>query len=814
MAAAAKQLCCTDYRVAWICPLCDVELLPACLMLDEEHQPPAYNTHYDENTYIFGIISGHAVVIATCPSGLTGNVNAGKLTGSMFKTFPNIKMALLVGIGGGVPYSIPREDPLQDIHLGDVVVGWPGDGKPAVVYYDSGRWKGDGQYEMLGTVDKPEWRLTSALTKVVIDHKRGKAKFQDHLSRLSANKEFQSPGIEQDRLYKSRYNHVGERNSRCSDCDSAQLVERPKRTEDQRKQFVFHQGRIATGNSVIRDGVYRDQISERCSSVLCIEMEAAGIDVNGKCLVIRGIADYADSHKGDLWKNYAAGNAAVFARELLCKIQPAQVMQMEGSQGTVEGIPEAPWLVPFAQNATFVGREADLEKLAASLSLSATHQRLAIWGLGGCGKSAIAIEYAYRTRGRRPSCAVFWVPAISRESFEKAYRDIGTLLRIPGIGDDNADVKLLVREKLSNEDSGEWLMIIDNADDTNLLFDKPDGETKMGCLIDYLPHSRRGSVLFTTRTRKAAVRQAESTILDVGLLSPTEAKDLLRKRLISTHQKVDERATDEFLGLMGFLALAIVQAVAYINANSIPVSSYVDLYKDTEEIKKDLLGRFFEDSSRYPETNKPVATTWFISFEQIQRNVPLAADYMSFMACIARESIPRSLLPYNSSKLQQTDAIGTLTAYAFITHRKEELVEEDTFDMHRLIHLTIQGWLKLHHKWATCVESVRDRLEEVIPYGGHKHRETWTGYLPHAMYNAAIPLLSELEVPTTLLYRLGKCQASLGQYGAAEVTFKQVLALGLKRLGKEHPDTLTSVNNVALALSDQGKHEEAERMHR
>lgn len=102
----------------------------------------------DENTYICGSINGYAVVVATCPEGETGNVNAGRSTGSMFKTFHNIRMAVLVGIGGGIPGPVVSEDSLDNVHLRDVVVGWPGDGKPACVYHDRGRSK----------IDQRAWR--------------------------------------------------------------------------------------------------------------------------------------------------------------------------------------------------------------------------------------------------------------------------------------------------------------------------------------------------------------------------------------------------------------------------------------------------------------------------------------------------------------------------------------------------------------------------------------------------------------------------------------------------------------------------------
>ncbi|KAH7068946.1 hypothetical protein BKA63DRAFT_98278 [Paraphoma chrysanthemicola] len=330
--ASSKQLSCNDYHVAWICPVADVELLPARLMLDEEHPAPPYNTHYDDNTYICGSIGGHTVVVATCPQGETGNVNAGRLTGSMFRTFPNIRMAVLVGIGGGIPNSEVSEDPLENVHLGDVVVGWPGDGKPACVYHDRGRSKGDRHFELVGTVGNPDWRLTNALGVLVSDNEMGKTRFDDQLSRLQQStkkKRFAHPGLEHDKLFKATYRHIGEIRSRCVGCDPAELVQRPQRTEDDIDALVFHRGRIATGNAVIRDGKLRDEIGVRCDGALCVEMEAAGVDVNRQCLVIRGISDYADSHKSDLWKFYAAGRAAAFTRELLSRVQPAAAWEMQ-----------------------------------------------------------------------------------------------------------------------------------------------------------------------------------------------------------------------------------------------------------------------------------------------------------------------------------------------------------------------------------------------------------------------------------------------------------------------------------------------------
>jgi nucleoside phosphorylase len=331
--ADTEPTSCADYHVAWICPVANLELLPALLMLDEEHPAPPYDTHYDENTYVCGTIKGHAVVVATCPQGETGNVNAGRLTGSLFKTFPNIRMAVLVGIGGGIPRLEAPEDPLDDVHLGDVVVGWPGDGRPACVYHERGRSKVDGQFEMVGTMQNPDWRLTNALSVLAMDYERGKTTFDDQLARLQRHKragKFAHPGLEHDKLFEAGYHHVGGYGSNCMTCDQSKLVQRPQRTEEDKHALVFHQGRIATGNAVIQDAELRDNIRARCGEALCVEMEAAGVDANRRCLIVRGISDYADSHKSDMWRSHAAGNAAAFTRELLCRIQPATVGEMEG----------------------------------------------------------------------------------------------------------------------------------------------------------------------------------------------------------------------------------------------------------------------------------------------------------------------------------------------------------------------------------------------------------------------------------------------------------------------------------------------------
>ncbi|KAJ4403177.1 hypothetical protein N0V91_006754 [Didymella pomorum] len=472
-------------------------------------------------------------------------------------------------------------------------------------------------------------------------------------------------------------------------------------------------------------------------------------------------------------------------------------------------------LLPFPRNELFVGRTDELRSLEQYLLVPNTHRRKTVYGLGGCGKSALAIEFAYRALATRARL-VFWVPAISQESFELAYREIGVRLRIPGIADDNADVKKLVQKTLSSEGADNWLMIVDNADDHEVLLSKTNSGSEPTRLSDYLPRSDRGAILFTTRSRKVADALTQSSVLELTDLGISEAKHLLARRITKQALLDDKTAVDELLEALTCLPLAIVQAAAFMSTNDVSVSDYLALFRDSDA-QTELFNEGFADPSRYEELDNTIAKTWHISFDQIRKQDSLAAEYLSFMACIDRVNIPQSLLPPVTSMVQQTKALGTLTGYAFITERLRTVQEPDKnrlFDMHRLVHMASACWLDAHGQRAARVDEAVGRLEELTPYGGHKNKEVWTVYLPHAIYVAGLHGIADEVASAGLLDRVGRCQASLGQYSAAETTHRQALLVGGRVLGPEHPDTLTSMNEVAHALSNQGKYLEAEDMHR
>jgi nucleoside phosphorylase len=184
---------------------------------------------------------------------------------------------------------------------------------------------------MLNINSQPDWHLTQALGVVASNHKVGQTKFEDHVFCLQRLSDFESPSADEDRLFQATYKHEGDYFSKCIHCSADKQVQRPKHAEARPEQtFKFHFGSIASGGAVIQDGEMRDKLSRDCYNARCFEMEAVGVNLNSRCLVVRGIADYADSHKNDTWKYVAAAHAACFAKELLLTMKASGLQDLSG----------------------------------------------------------------------------------------------------------------------------------------------------------------------------------------------------------------------------------------------------------------------------------------------------------------------------------------------------------------------------------------------------------------------------------------------------------------------------------------------------
>jgi NB-ARC domain len=502
-----------------------------------------------------------------------------------------------------------------------------------VVQYDYGKTISSGRFENTGLLNQPPHILLTAISQLESTDMMGESqRISDVLSdvfgrNLDMKAKFFYPTSEHDQLFNTIYDHP-ESEDTCATCDKTYLVDREPRTSNEPQ---VHYGLIASGNQVMKHGPTRDRLAKE-HSIICFEMEAAGLMNQLPCLAIRGICDYSDSHKNKQWQGYAALTAAAYAKVLLSVVPLNQIRNRRTQK--------ACWMVPFDRNPRFLGRDSELQDLDKMIFSEGKSKRAAITGLGGVGKTQVALELAYRVRDKHPQCSVFWITSTSLESIEQAYMNISELLGLQGVTP--ADAKARVKAYLSQDDVGQWLLIYDNADDTDMWV---TGHNVSAALKSFLPRSRQGYVIFTTRNRQLAVRLAAPELVTLDEMNEETAVNMLRASLVQKDLIQNHEAVITLLQLLTFLPLAIIQAAAYINETGINLADYVSLLKEQEEDTIELLSKDFEDEWRYAEITNPVAMTWLISFYQVRQRDSLAAEYLSFMACIDPRDIPPLLLP-------------------------------------------------------------------------------------------------------------------------------------------------------------------------
>ncbi|KAI4154100.1 MAG: hypothetical protein LQ340_001894 [Diploschistes diacapsis] len=312
------------YTVGWICAL-STEYVAAQTFLDEKHEGPEQVSPNDNNDYALGKVGKHNVVIAVLPDGEYGTVSAAGVARDMLHSFPNVRIGLMVGIGGGVPSK------KHNIWLGDIVVSSPTRGQSGVIQYDFGRTVQNQSFQQTRVLNQPPPVLRAAVNGLKAQPEMNGHQFEKAIeSVLASNKrlwqKYKRPDLNVERLYRSGVVHPPGSETDCSEfCgnDPSSLETRsgwPERMDN----LMVHYGLIASANQLMMDASIRDTLAKE-KDVLCFEMEAAGLVNHFPCLVIRGICDYSDSHKNHEWQGYAAMTAAAYARELLYRISPTSV---------------------------------------------------------------------------------------------------------------------------------------------------------------------------------------------------------------------------------------------------------------------------------------------------------------------------------------------------------------------------------------------------------------------------------------------------------------------------------------------------------
>lgn len=287
------------------------------------------------------------------------------------------------------------------------------------------------------------------------------------------------------------------------------------------------------------------------------------------------------------------------------------------------------WHVPFDRNPKFTGREDLLDDIQQRLQQHTHAAKIAVIGLGGVGKTQLMLELVHRMREQ---CAVIWIPVNNLANLQTAYHEMAKRLCLPGREMNGDHVLELVQTYLSDERIGPGLLVLDSANYFGLWKSLVSLESEQKCLIDLLPKSTQGSIVFAARNRKVGVDLAQDNLVEVPTMDEPGRTQLLQNYLANKELlDTDADALQPLLEKLTYLPLTIVQAASYINKNRALLSHYNVLLSDHEDDLIDLVREDFQDYGRYHDIENPVVMTWKISFEQIYNNDRLAADYVSFI---------------------------------------------------------------------------------------------------------------------------------------------------------------------------------------
>ncbi|KIX00980.1 uncharacterized protein Z518_10046 [Rhinocladiella mackenziei CBS 650.93] len=818
------------FKVAIICALkLEAENVRAVFDRCWEDEGKQYNqAEGDQNAYTTGVIGKHNVVLAHMPD--MGSISAATAAAGLRSSFPGIQLALVVGICGVVPIH-PKTQ--EEIVLGDIVIS------TAVIQYDFGRQYPNGfrrKKEIEDSLGRASPAIRSFINMLRVRHNH--RRLTRNLTLLLQSENFQTevpaakyPGAIRDRLYEASYIHQHRPGVSCDNCNNSletcskscdelgceeeKLIARNRlsfpKTEDLSLLPddipLIHFGKFGSANIVMKSGVDRDWLAES-DGVIAFEMEGAGVWDQHPTVVIKAACDYADSHKNKDWQDYAAAMAAAGLKVLLKEwTTPDQLADRDESPGPI-------WHVPFDQLPGFVGRTDEIEHLKWKIFETGGRRVVSVLGLGGIGKSRLALELAYQIKSEHPQHSIFWIQAADQLTFERDVLEIGKKLRIPGIEDDKTDTKSLFKQSLSSSSTDQWLLILDNADDEALWGDQSDSSPEVSSLVEYLPKTTNGSIIITTRTRGVANFLAGKEVIELPEMSPHEGAEMFTEALQNPGLAVDRVATLTLLEKLAFLPLAIVQAASFINMTQRPVQTYVELLDEPEAEVIKLLSKDFGDPSRYPNAKNPIATTWLISFNHILKHHQLAARFLSSMACLHEKNIPRSLLPEAGSKIDIIDAITTLTGYSFVRRQTSSngLGDgEELYNLHRLVQLAARNWLKLKGSLTDWMRTCITRIAQVFPTRDYKHKSIWTVYLPHAQRLCEENEVEHFPDRYRLLEKMGLCFVVDGKYDEAVKAHTATVQWREYNLGASEQQTLEAYNNLGEALNWKGDRSAAER---
>ena len=498
----------------------------------------------------------------------------------------------------------------------------------------------------------------------------------------------------------------------------------------------------------------------------------------------------------------------------LLKHEQTQKSEKElASSKTTEQNPLKTFSVPFRENPLFTGREKELlelyERLTSGGKAAVTQ---AIRGLGGIGKTQLAVKYAYQYQVQYEH--VFWVQLSNELSVDDAEEAEPTLpitnayveycqkLQIPF--DDSQPQLAIHAFKGWMEQNSNWLLIFDNADQPKLL-------------KAFLPAQPQGHILLTSRAH---------SFDSLGILKPievekmplNEATEFLIERVARELDDSEKECAEQLAKEIDGLPLALEQAGAYIHETSLTFKRYLANYQRS---KLDLLAKQKPVLGEYPES---VQTTWSLNFEAIRQQSEASADVLRLSAFLAPDVIPYELIAEGTSFLGDSihdfidefedpmlavvELLQPLADYSLInmTPGAEE------YSIHRLVQEVMKAEVRSRDEEQIWTESVVNCVNEIYPWPEYGNWSICRDLSPQS--RIAIDYVKQSKIETensgNLLSKQGCYFCEIGEYQAAEPLYLQDMEISRAVLGENHPDFATTLNNLAELYQSQGRYEEAE----
>jgi hypothetical protein len=490
--------------------------------------------------------------------------------------------------------------------------------------------------------------------------------------------------------------------------------------------------------------------------------------------------------------------------------KPTQEPEFPGDQRSAARAIEAPrfpgelppiWNVPYHPNPYFTGRDLLLTEVHARLTApEAERRRVVLTGLGGMGKTQLAVEHAYRQRADYE--LVWWVRGGQLATLLGDYAalaDQPPLAVDLRLGEDVPQAAVVAAIRVWLERHRHWLLVFDNVE-------------RPPTVDELLPRSATGHVLLTSQAEIGWEPLAYP--LPVGVLAPTDAARFLLARTNEGGQQADAAAVT-LASSLGGLPLALEQAAAYVTAaGTVGLDAYTELFatRALELLKRGQpLG--------YQHT---VATTWSLALQTLQKTEPAAVGLLNLAAFLSPDDLPQPLVAAHPHQLPEplstaagdplalADAIAALRRYSLVR------VIGDGLFVHRLLQTVVRANLDTSSERAWAVATIQ-LLRADFPHLSTQV-DTWTEcqrLLPHALAaaNHGQQLGVEHEACLWLLNKAAMYLWSRGQYRQAHTLIEQTVAGRRQVLGDDHPDTLQSMNNLALTRRALGDLQGARKLH-